>query len=77
MRSGRAWSEDDAPILLGWAKELACNFVRLAHYPHNETMMRIADQMGVMVWEEVPVYWTIQWENPNTLRNAENQSSAH
>jgi beta-glucuronidase len=73
MRSGRAWSEDDARILLGWARELGCNFVRLAHYPHNEAMMRMADQMGVMVWEEVPVYWTIQWENPNTLRNAENQ----
>ena len=75
MRSGRAWSEDDARILLGWAKELGCNFVRLAHYPHNEAMMRMADQMGVMVWEEVPVYWTIQWENPNTLRNAQNQLS--
>ena len=75
LRSGRAWSQDDARILLGWAKELGCNFVRLAHYPHNETMIRTADQMGILVWEEVPVYWTIQWENPNTLRNAENQLS--
>jgi beta-glucuronidase len=73
LRSGRAWSEDDARTLLGWAKELGCNFVRLAHYPHNEAMLRVADQMGVLVWEEVPVYWTIQWENPATLSNAENQ----
>ena len=73
LRSGRAWSEDDARTLLGWAKELGCNFVRLAHYPHNEAMLRMADQMGVLVWEEVPVYWTIQWENAGTLRNAENQ----
>ena len=36
-------------------------------------MLRAADQMGLMVWAEVPVYWTIQWENPATLRNAENQ----
>ncbi len=72
-RSGRAWSDDDARTLLGWAKELGCNFVRLAHYPHNEAMLRMADQMGILVWEEVPVYWTIQWENPGTLRNAENQ----
>jgi beta-glucuronidase len=69
----RAWSEDDARMLLGWAKELGCNFVRLAHYPHNENMIRMADKMGVLVWEEVPVYWTIQWENADTLRNAENQ----
>jgi len=73
LRSGRAWSEDDARILLGWAKELGCNFVRLAHYPHNEAMLRMADQMGMLVWEEVPVYWTIEWENPNTLQNAKNQ----
>ncbi len=72
-RPGRAWSEDDARTLLGWARELGCNFVRLAHYPHNESMLRMADQMGLMVWAEVPVYWTIQWENPQTLRNAENQ----
>jgi beta-glucuronidase len=73
QRPGRAWSEDDARTLLGWAKELGCNFVRLAHYPHSETMLRMADQMGLMVWAEVPVYWNIQWENPNTLHNAENQ----
>jgi beta-glucuronidase len=72
-RPGRAWTEDDARTLLGWAKELDCNFVRLAHYPHNEAMLRVADQMGLLVWEEVPVYWTIQWENPDTLHNAENQ----
>lgn len=75
MRSGRAWSEDDARTLLGWAKELGCNFVRLAHYPHNEAMLRMADEMGLLVWGEVPVYWTIQWENPDTLRSAENQLS--
>ncbi|HEY6307859.1 MAG TPA: glycoside hydrolase family 2 TIM barrel-domain containing protein, partial [Candidatus Angelobacter sp.] len=72
-RPGRAWSEDDARTLLTWAKELGCNFVRLAHYPHNEAMLHMADQMGLMVWEEVPVYWTIQWGNPDTLRNAANQ----
>jgi beta-glucuronidase len=72
-RPGRAWSEDDARTLLGWAKELGCNFVRLAHYPHNEAMLRTADRMGIMVWGEVPVYWTIQWENAGTLRNAQNQ----
>jgi beta-glucuronidase len=73
LRPGRAWSEDDARTTLGWAKELGCNFVRLAHYPHNEAMLRMADQMGMLVWEEVPVYWTIQWNNPETLQNAKNQ----
>ena len=70
---GRAWSEEHARTLLGWAKELGCNFVRLAHYPHNETMVRVAEEMGLMVWSEIPVYWTIQWENPQTYANAEAQ----
>jgi len=73
LRGGRAWSEDDARLLLGWARELGCNFVRLAHYPHNEHMARVADEMGLMLWEEVPVYWTIQWQNPETLANAKQQ----
>jgi beta-glucuronidase len=72
-RSGRAWSEADAETLLGWAKELGCNFVRLAHYPHDERMTRLADRMGIMVWSEVPVYWMIDWENRATLANATNQ----
>jgi beta-glucuronidase len=73
LRGGRAWSEDDARLLLRWAKELGCNFVRLAHYPHNEHMARVADEMGIMVWEEIPVYWTIQWTNPDTLKLAQQQ----
>lgn len=75
LRRGRAFSEDDARLLLGWAKEMGCNFVRLAHYPHNEAMVRVADEMGLMVWSEIPVYWTIQWENQETYENAKNQLS--
>src|ERR1041384_718009 len=73
LRGGRAFSREDAVTLLGWAKELGANFVRLAHYPHNEFMTREADRMGIMVWSEIPVYWTIQWENAETLKNARNQ----
>jgi len=73
FRSGRAFSEEDDRTLLGWAKELGCNFVRLAHYPHNEDMIRVADRMGLMIWEEVPVYWELQWENPAILENAKAQ----
>jgi beta-glucuronidase len=73
LRGGRACTPEDARLLLGWAKELNCNFVRLAHYPHNEYMARTADALGILVWEEIPVYWTIQWENEETYRNAANQ----
>ena len=70
---GRANSAEDARTLLSWAKELGCNFVRLAHYPHNEYMVREAEKMGLMVWSEIPCYWTIAWTNPETLANAKSQ----
>ncbi len=70
---GRANSTADAHTLLSWAKELGCNFVRLAHYPHNEYAVREAERMGLLVWSEIPVYWTIDWTNPATLENARRQ----
>jgi beta-glucuronidase len=73
VRGGRAYSEDDAQTLLGWAKELGCNFVRLAHYPHNENEIRLADRMGLLVWSEIPVYWDIAWKSPAALASAESQ----
>ena len=72
-RKGRATSEADARKLLGWAKELGANFVRLAHYPHNEHMIRVAEELGLLVWSEVPVYWTLLWNDPDTLANARQQ----
>jgi beta-glucuronidase len=71
--AGRVNTAEKARQLLLWAKELNCNFVRLAHYPHNEAMTRFADELGLLVWSEVPVYWTIDWMNAETYRNAENQ----
>jgi len=73
FRGGRAFSDEDDRILLGWAKELGCNFVRLAHYPHNEKMIRMADRLGLLVWSEIPVYWETAWENPATLQSAKQQ----
>lgn len=75
INGGRANSIEDAQQLLGWAKEMGCNYVRLAHYPHNEHMIRLADKMGILVWEEIPVYWTISWQNKTTYQNAEQQLS--
>ncbi len=70
---GRATSSEDARTLLTWAKDLGCNFVRLAHYPHNEYMVREAERMGILVWNEIPCYWTIDWKNEGTYQNAQQQ----
>lgn len=75
LEGRRAHSEADAVRLLSWARELGCNFVRLAHYPHNEHMLRVADRMGLLVWSEIPVYWTVAFDNPATLAGAKQQLS--
>ncbi len=73
LRSGRSWSDKDAETLLGWAQDLHCNFVRMAHYPHTENEYRLTDKLGLMVWSEIPVYWGIDWTNPHTLDVAKHQ----
>ncbi len=75
LKGGRASTIEDARVLMGWARDLNCNFLRLAHYPHSEFMSRLADEMGILLWEEIPVYWSIHWTDPGTLANAENQLS--
>jgi beta-glucuronidase len=69
----RAYSKQDALQLLGWAKELGCNMVRLAHYPHNENMTRTADSLGILVWSEIPVYWTIDFSSTEVFDKARTQ----
>lgn len=70
---GRCRNENDARALLEAAKDLGCNFLRLAHYPHSEQMIRLAEEMGFMLWEEIPCYWNIDWSCEETYANAESQ----
>lgn len=69
----RAHGDDDAVTLLGWAEDLNANFVRLAHYQHDEAMVRTADRLGLLAWCELPVYWGIDFANPATKANAVEQ----
>jgi beta-glucuronidase len=67
----RAITPAAARALLTEAKQgLHANYVRLAHYPHPETMLRAADELGLLVWSEIPVYWQVDFKNPQTLANA-------
>ena len=73
IRGGRANNDEDAATLLGWAKDLGCNYVRLAHYPHDQRMTRTADRLGLMVWSEIPVYWAEHFGDATVLAKAEQQ----
>jgi len=70
---GPAFSKQHFQELLATAKDLNINFVRAAHYPYTRHLAKVADQMGLMLWEEVPVYWNIDWDNSETLNIAKNQ----
>ena len=72
-KNGRALTDEERKENLRLVKELSCNATRLAHYPHHESMAKFADEMGILVWEEVPVYWALQFSNPETYANAKNQ----
>lgn len=64
----RTITEAGARALLSEVKTgLHGNFVRLAHYPHSEITTRLADEMGLLVWSEIPVYWLVDFGNPRTL----------
>ncbi|WP_084442312.1 beta-glucuronidase [Termitidicoccus mucosus] len=73
---GRKLDWNDARRLLTEAKALGCNFVRLAHYPHSEKMTRLADELGLLVWSEIPVYQEdIPYTDPHTLKLARRMQS--
>jgi beta-glucuronidase len=74
-RTGRVTSREDIARRLAHAKELGCNFLRLAHYPHHEWVAQMADEAGIMLWEEIPVYWAVDFGNAATLCDATNQLS--
>jgi beta-glucuronidase len=73
LRPGVANSIEDAEASLGLIKELGANFVRLAHYPHNEHTLKLADELGLMVWSEIPIVSAIDWTNKHSLQIAQTQ----
>ena len=72
-QQGVAYSAAHMRRVLQEAQALGVNFVRAAHYPYSRHMARMADEMGILLWEEIPVYWQIDWENPETLAIARDQ----
>ena len=70
QRKGRAFSQADAQMLLSEAEALGVNMIRLAHYPQNEYIVRLAEQMGIILWQEIPIWQGIDFEDKGTESKA-------
>ena len=73
VEHGKALTDEERLENIRLAKELGCNFMRVAHYPHSERMSQLADETGLLLWEEIPVYWDIRFDSEDTYSDAENQ----
>ena len=71
QRMGRAYSDSDAAKILNEVKDLGCNFIRTGHYPQNERIVRMAEKMGLMIWEEIPIWQGIDFANETVMKKAE------
>lgn len=49
-------------------KELGCNFIRISHYPQDDAIVEMCDELGLLAWEEIPIINIV----PDTLGYADN-----
>ncbi|TFF98774.1 MAG: hypothetical protein EU547_00415 [Promethearchaeota archaeon] len=51
-------------------KKLGFNALRSAHYSHDESLLDLADEIGLLILEEIPVYWNMKYKSIETLKLA-------
>ncbi len=73
MPFGRAQTKEHRVQDIKNIKKLGFNTVRTAHYSHDESLMNAADELGILIFEEIPVYWLCDYKNPETLKTAAKQ----
>jgi beta-glucuronidase len=57
-------------------KSLNANYVRTAHYPNNPYTYLVADRLGLLIMEEIPVWWfddPTPWALQNNVRHIHQQ----
>ena len=63
--------EEDTRIML----DMGVNAVRLAHYPQNEYTVRLAEKMGFLLWQEIPIWQGIDFTDNDTRQKAQRMLS--
>ena len=64
---GSAMTEEQMVQEMKMMKEMGVNFIRLGHYQQSEIILNLCDELGILVWEEVP--WCRGGVGSETYRN--------
>lgn len=51
---GAAMTEEQMIQEMRMIKDMGANFIRLGHYQQSEIILRLCDELGILVWEEIP-----------------------
>ncbi|HEX2628973.1 MAG TPA: glycoside hydrolase family 2 TIM barrel-domain containing protein, partial [Chitinophagaceae bacterium] len=65
---GDAFTLEDHRRDLQLIKNMGCNFLRLAHYPQTAAVLSLADELGLLIWEETPVVNFVT-DHPDFINN--------
>ncbi|MEP7350259.1 MAG: glycoside hydrolase family 2 TIM barrel-domain containing protein [Sphingorhabdus sp.] len=62
-RDGKGWaaSRSDVEADVAVLQEMGANSIRLTHYQHGAAIHEIADRLGMILWDEIPLVsaWTV------------------
>lgn len=71
-QDGWALSESDIEKMVSTIREMGANTIRLTHYQHGPVVHELADRLGLILWDEIPLVtaWTLspdQTEAPKAV----------
>jgi beta-galactosidase len=75
MAHGWAMSEADVERTVGIIRDMGANSIRLTHYQHGDAVHTIADRLGLIVWDEIPL--VTAWTTRNEQKTATDQLTAN
>lgn len=61
-------------------KEMGANFIRISHYPQDESLLEMCDKEGMLVWEEIPIIDIVPEDNvyqDNCVKNLKEMVYQH
>ncbi|HAI14221.1 MAG TPA: hypothetical protein DCM28_21130 [Phycisphaerales bacterium] len=67
-----SFSEQTSEKIVALLKDLNCNFARAGHQPQTAAFVRACDEVGILLWMEVPAYW-----HPNVHKPAPTHTAIH